>query len=94
MAIRYGRKDCDHILRASNGYEEYCSAAICIKCGAMGCFCDAKRTGVSKEVFFKEKYEIDANINGKWENPYVEAKKKDAVKGLIKRVNDSFSVKI
>lgn len=86
MVLRYGRKDCKHVLRASNGNEEYCASAICIECGAIGCLCDAERTGVSKEVFFEKKYEITANINGKWENPYVEEEKLIEEKGLAKKV--------
>jgi len=89
MVLRYGREDCKHELRDSNGYEEYCSSAICIECGAMGCLCDARRAGVSDKVFFERKYKIDANINGKWENPYVE-KRREAAKGLVKKVNASF----
>jgi hypothetical protein len=91
MVLRYGREDCKHQLRASNGFEEYCISAICIDCGAIGCLCDAQRAGVSKGIFFEKKYEIDANINGKWENPYVE-KRREAVNGLARKVNASFLI--
>ncbi|MEK6827328.1 MAG: hypothetical protein AABX99_02475 [Nanoarchaeota archaeon] len=87
MVLRYGIKDCDHQLRyRSDGWEEECVPAICIKCGAFGCGCDAEKAGVSKEVFFKEDYTSVSNPNGKWENPYVRAKKEVEAKGLAKLV--------
>jgi hypothetical protein len=92
MVLRYGREDCKHELRASTGYEEYCASAICIDCGAIGCFCDAERAGVSKEVFFEKEYEIDANINGKWKNPYVEKKREAEKSKLVNKINASFLI--
>jgi len=76
MTIRYGRADCNHKWRyRKDGHEEECGPAICIKCGAFGCFCDVDRDKVPKDIFFDEGEDGDANINGRWENPYVEKKK-------------------
>lgn len=67
----YGRENCDHVWRyRKNSWYEGCTPAICIECGAFGCICDIKG-GVSIEIFFKEGQDSDANINGKWKNPYV-----------------------
>ena len=41
MTARGGDSKCQHDWRRrAGGYEEYCSPAICIKCGAFGCRCD------------------------------------------------------
>ncbi|MDD5012194.1 MAG: hypothetical protein PHQ66_00905 [Candidatus Nanoarchaeia archaeon] len=70
----YGRKDCEHEWRyRKDGWEEGCVPAICIECGAFGCMCDIQGKKPSKEIFF-DGYNSDANINGKWENPYVKPK--------------------
>ena len=69
--ISYGREDCVHIWRyRKNGWEEGCAPAICIECGAFACLCDMDILP-PKEIFFSEGRESDANINGKWVNPYV-----------------------
>ena len=71
---RYGRADCEHIWRyRKDGWEEGCGPAVCIRCGAFGCFCDVYKTKPcpSKKVFFKQGQNGDANINGCWVNPYV-----------------------
>lgn len=68
---RYGIKNCNHIWRYRNdGWEDECVPAICIECGAFGCKCDMKEA-VDKDTFFNEGQNGNANINGKWVNPYV-----------------------
>lgn len=70
---RYGLEDCEHVWRyRSDGWEEGCVPAICIDCGAFGCMCDIKGEKPAAEIFFKEKYTSNSNINGKWKNPYVQ----------------------
>ncbi|HOK20681.1 MAG TPA: hypothetical protein PLX73_00950 [Candidatus Paceibacterota bacterium] len=64
MAIRYGRygrKNCHHewAIRA-DGYEEYCTPVICIKCGAFGCLCDARRQ--FRDQYFMKKFGISASL--------------------------------
>ena len=72
MSVRYGRKDCIHVWRyRSDGWEEGCGPAICVECGAFGCFCDVPEPKPPKKVFFGDKEVGKANINGKWDNPYV-----------------------
>jgi len=73
---QYGRKDCDHVWRERiDGFEEYCTPAVCIKCGAFGCLCDVgrdkKRDKEFLLIFKVEGVRGDANINGKWKNPYI-----------------------
>jgi len=73
--MRYGKKDCEHVLRhRKDGWEEGCGPTICIECGAFGCLCDAKEKDVPHDIFFGEGLNGDANINGKWSNPYLEIK--------------------
>lgn len=68
----YGRKDCKHVWRyRKDGWVEECVPAVCIECGAFGCQCDFGDENIPKEVFFGEGQNGDANINGKWVNPYV-----------------------
>jgi hypothetical protein len=74
--IRYGKPDCPHTWRyrfnsLENEFEDECIPVICVTCGAFGCACDVKEY-VSNKVFFSEAQKYDANINGKWVNPYVE----------------------
>lgn len=78
MISEYGRKDCKHEWRyCPDWYVEECIPAVCIKCGALGCVCDAdnSRGGyenrLPREIFFGEQQNKDANINGRWINPYV-----------------------
>lgn len=72
MAIRYGNDDCNHKWRyRTDGYEEGCIPAICIECGAFGCQCDITDPAPSKKTFFDEGQPEDANINGRWKNPYI-----------------------
>jgi hypothetical protein len=79
MSIQYGIKDCNHVWRyRKNGWEEECAPAICIECGAYGCLCDFDHSKLPQEVFFGEGVAGDANLNGKWVNPSVEAKKEEA----------------
>jgi len=88
--VYYGRNDCDHQWRyRKKGLEEGCIPAICIECGAFGCACDADAKDVSKEIFFENGgYKSDENINGNWENPYVEKKKlRESKTGLIGKLN-------
>ncbi|HOV88718.1 MAG TPA: hypothetical protein PLB74_01485 [Candidatus Paceibacterota bacterium] len=64
MAIRYGRygrKNCRHewAIRA-DGYEEYCTPIICIKCGAFGCLCDARNE--FRDQYFMKKFGISASL--------------------------------
>lgn len=61
MAIRYGRKNCHHewAIRA-DGYEEGCAPIICIKCGAFGCLCDARRE--FRKWYFIKKMGIPASL--------------------------------
>lgn len=74
--IDYGRKDCEHVWRYRKyGWVEGCVPAICIECGAFGCVCDIHGPRPPKEIFFGEGQNRDADINGKWVNPYVEKKK-------------------
>ncbi len=74
--IKYGRSDCVHVWRhRKEGWVEGCVPAICIECGAFGCQCDMKGEKPTKEIFFDEGQKADANINGKWENPYVKGDK-------------------
>lgn len=76
MTVRYGREGCNHKWRyRKDGHEEGCGPAVCIICGAFGCFCDVDRDKVPKDIFFDEGEDGDANINGRWGNPYVEKKK-------------------
>ena len=81
--IRYGREGCNHVWRyREGGWEEQCAPAICIECGAFSCGCDyfnklPSRTSPedyekAKRIFFDESVRYDANVNGKWINPYVE----------------------
>jgi hypothetical protein len=70
--IRYGRSDCEHVwIYRKDGWEEECMPIICRKCGAFGCYCDAREKGFSCDDVKKEKLNGDANINGEWINPYV-----------------------
>ncbi len=75
MSVRYGIKGCRHKWRhRKDGLEEQCIAIICIKCGAFGCTCDIKKSFSRpsfKKRFYLEGQNGNANINGKWENPYV-----------------------
>ena len=74
----YGRKDCNHEWRfRKGGWVEGCVPAICIECGAFGCQCDIKGEKPSKEIFVGEGQEKDANINGKWDNPYVKGEEQN-----------------
>lgn len=69
---RYGREDCDHKWRYRlDGWEEECVPTICIECGAFGCLCDSGRD-LPWEVFKAEGQNGNANVNGKWINPYVD----------------------
>lgn len=86
---RYGCKNCNHywVLR-TDGYEEYCVAVVCNKCGAFGCYHDFEGDYIrehgyvgfigfleyeSMRITFdsREGVKGDANINGRWINPYV-----------------------
>lgn len=73
MPIRYGRKNCKHeFVFRKDGYEEYCSPVVCIKCGAFGCECDIEKTSrPSPSLSKKNGVNGNANTNGKWKNPYV-----------------------
>jgi len=72
--IRYGRKNCKHVWRyRKDGYEEYCSPVICKECGAFGCSCDVKPCNNTE--LFSEEFNSNANINGKWKNPYMKKEK-------------------
>ncbi|MBU1091254.1 hypothetical protein KKA27_00035 [Patescibacteria group bacterium] len=72
MSVRYGRKDCEHIWRfRKDGWEEGCGPAVCVECGAFGCLHDFNRDDIPKDVFFGEGQNGDANINGRWVNPYI-----------------------
>lgn len=78
MISEYGRKDCKHEWRyCPDWYVEECVPTVCIKCGALGCVCDADdslggyENRIPKEIFFGEQQKKDANINGRWVNPYV-----------------------
>lgn len=78
---RYGRSDCNHIWRYRiDGWEDQCAPAICISCGAFSCGCkyfdninyyNKEEFEKAKNIFFNEGVRYDANINGKWENPYI-----------------------
>lgn len=67
----------------SDGWEEGCVPAICKKCGAFGCACNSQ---TQKDIFFSDSYTSNANINGKWENPYVQTGEGLKIKGLLKKV--------
>ncbi len=81
----YGREDCNHIWRyRKDSWEDECVPAICIVCGAFGCLCDYadlnnysnKEFEKIKKIFFDEGVRYDANVNGKWVNPYIEKENK------------------
>jgi len=79
--IRYGKSDCPHTWRYrlssfGNEFEDECIPVICVDCGAFGCACDVKGY-VSNEIFFSEAQRYNANINGKWVNPYVKEKQNE-----------------
>lgn len=72
MAIRYGRKDCEHEwVYRKDGWEDECGPAICRKCGAFGCFCNVDPRP-PKKVFFGNSAKSSDNIGGNWDNPYVQ----------------------
>lgn len=79
LISKYGRKGCKHEWRyCKDHYTEECIPAVCIKCGALGCVCDADdsvggyENRLPREVFFGEGQSKSANINGQWVNPYVQ----------------------
>jgi len=87
MTVRYGRTGCSHEFRyRKDGWEEECVPAICKNCGAFGCACDSD---TPKDLFFKDAYNSDTNMNGKWENPYVQEKKEVEIKGLAGKVQSA-----
>jgi hypothetical protein len=72
---RYGLENCKHVWRyRKDGYldSSFCVPTICIECGAFGCECDIENDKPEKDIFFAEGQNSDANINGKWVNPYIE----------------------
>jgi hypothetical protein len=74
--VWYGKADCNHVWRyREDGWEEGCVPAICIECGAFGCMCDSEHK-VPRDIFFNEGQKSNANINGKWINPYVKREEK------------------
>jgi len=86
--IRYGRKNCKHDwVNRTDGYEEQCGAAVCLKCGAFTCWCEPLKEyhgiGWFDEVGLELKKKVmiargvagNANTNGKWKNPYVGVEK-------------------
>lgn len=84
MAMWYGRKDCNHVIRyREDGWVDYCIPAVCIECGAFGCFCELNHTDISVSEFMKEGYKGNANINGKWKNPYVKEEKEHCPERLL-----------
>ena len=87
--IRYGREGCEHDwVNRGDGWEEQCGAAVCLECGAFGCWCNAlegyygilkdDKVGfeIKKRVMVARAVDGDANTNGKWVNPYIEGGKK------------------
>jgi hypothetical protein len=76
--IRYGSEDCNHVWRyRKDSWEEGCVPAVCVECGAFDCACvvfdnvSRKEFEKVKRIFFDAGINYDANINGKWINPYV-----------------------
>lgn len=70
--MRYGRRDCNHDWHPRlDGWEEYCTAVICIHCGAFGCGCDIPFDRDRKNIFNKPSVDPGANIGGGWANPYI-----------------------
>jgi len=68
--MRYGNDDCEHeeVVYRTDGWEEGCVPAVCYDCGAFGCFHDSD---LEKKAFFDKGVAGNANVNGKWSNPYV-----------------------
>lgn len=67
----YGREDCKHEWRRiTHGKREHgCWRVVCIQCGAITCLCEIDNT--SLKVALKKKTVLqNANLNGKWNNPY------------------------
>ena len=74
MSVRYGRKGCRHVWRERiQGYEEYCWPLVCIKCGAFACGCifNSRKKMPTWKSLRKGGCKGDADVNGKWVNPYV-----------------------
>jgi len=77
MSISYGRSKCNHSWRErTDGYVEQCCPVVCIECGAFGCSCDVKTKHEKANLRILSGYKGNANINGKWINPYVVKKEK------------------
>jgi len=74
--IRYGRSDCKHewVYRLG-GRESSCTPLICKHCGAFACTCDLKGMVPFNQRTFKDFFrnglEPSSNINGRWNNPFV-----------------------
>ena len=100
MSGRYGRENCPHDwVPREDGYEEYCTAAVCSECGAFGCLHDVEESegrNVTYKGFMSRKpLRGDANINGRWENSYVEkARKAKELKEAMLFINPQDAIRI
>jgi predicted small metal-binding protein len=47
-------------------WEEGCAGAICIKCELIGCFCDAKRSGLTIEEFMQRRVKNSQSIDSRY----------------------------
>ena len=89
--MSYGIRDCEHDwVKRTDGYEEQCMPAVCVKCGAFGCYCDALRDVFGREERDKKIRDMetrgvagDADTSGQWVNPYVKLKNGDLRKMLV-----------
>jgi len=99
MASRYGKRDCGHIwVIRKDGYEEQCAPMICELCGAFGCHCQlVSQCSIGIAYIDRDKLDMmwkyakthplngNANINGRWINPYVV---RDAINFQISEIFD------